>query len=583
METTHTDQIAGIVGRIDNEAADQHVLAGNAGDSQAVAQLFARRILEESGAQAPDQTALSFSSPAAVEPRGDSQALERISEIFQSLEKSERPVDGIPLTTAGDLPLDQLNRSSLSRSADSLVAQQTYNGNQDNYGNLKAFVSRIQSCGHRLTGGISGGTSFADPFAELLKISLPETNKLTASRAFDVEAIRRDFPVLNQKVHGKQLVWFDNAATTQKPQSVIDAINRFYTYDNSNIHRGAHTLAARATDAFEGAREKIRKYINAGSASEIIYVRGTTEGINLVAQSFGRKFIRQGDEILVSTLEHHANIVPWQMVAKENGAVLRAIPINDRGDILLDEYERLLGPRTRLVALAHANNSLGTVLPVEEMTRLAKRHGAVVLIDGAQSVAHLPVDVQQFGCDYFVFSGHKIFGPTGIGAVYGRKELLEIMPPWQGGGNMIKSVTFEETTYSDIPAKFEAGTPNVADAHGLGVALEYVKRIGRENIARHEHQLLEYATEQLGQLSFLRLIGSPQEKVAVLSFVHRDRPVEEVGKFLNQHGIAVRSGHHCAQPSLRRFALEATVRPSFSFYNTFEEIDRMVAALKQLR
>ena len=361
------------------------------------------------------------------------------------------------------------------------------------------------------------------------------------------------------------------------------AISRFYSHDNSNIHRGAHTLAARATDAFEGAREKIRKYINAGSTSEIIYVRGTTEGINLVAQSYGRKFIRQGDEILVSTLEHHANIVPWQMVAKENGAVLRAIPINERGEILLDEYEKLLGPRTRLVALTHANNSLGTVLPVEEMTRLAKRYGAAVLIDGAQSVAHLPVDVQKLGCDFFVFSGHKIFGPTGIGAVYGRKELLEIMPPWQGGGNMIKTVTFEETTYSGIPAKFEAGTPNVADAHGLGVALDYVEHIGRENIARHEHQLLEYATEQLEQLSFLKLIGSPREKVAVISFVHRSKPTEEVGKFLDQHGIAVRAGHHCAQPSLRHFGLEATVRPSFSFYNTFGEIDRLVAALKELR
>jgi len=583
METILTDQVAGVVGRIDNEAADQQLLAGNAGDSQAVAQLFARRILEESGAQVPDPAALSFNSSAAVEPRVDSQALERITEIFQSLGKTEYPADGNPVAAAGDLPLNHLKQSSLSRSADSLVAQQTYNGSQDNYGNLKAFVSRIQSCGQRLAGGNSGGVGYADPFAELLRISLPEDNNLSLSRIFDVETIRRDFPVLHQKVHGKQLVWFDNAATTQKPQSVIDAISRFYSHDNSNIHRGAHTLAARATDAFEGAREKIRKYINAGSTSEIIYVRGTTEGINLVAQSFGRKFIKQGDEILVSTLEHHANIVPWQMVAKENGAVLRAIPVNERGEILLDEYERLLGPRTRLVALAHANNSLGTVLPVEEMTRLAKRYGATVLIDGAQSVAHLPVDVQQLGCDFFVFSGHKIFGPTGIGAVYGRKELLEIMPPWQGGGNMIKSVTFDETTYSDIPAKFEAGTPNVADAHGLGVALEYVERIGRENIARYEHQLLEYATEQLQQLSFLRLIGSPREKVAVLSFVHRDRPTEEVGKFLDQNGIAVRAGHHCAQPSLRRFGLETTVRPSFSFYNTFEEIDRMVAALKQLR
>jgi len=583
METILTDRYAVTANQINNKRADQHLFSGNDGNFQTVAQVFARRILEESGTQVADPVVSPFDSTATTESHGDALALERIAEIFQSFDKTGSLIDGNSVDAAGDLPLDGLNRSSLSRSADSLVAQQTYNGSPGNYGNLKAFVSKIQSCGQRLAGGISGGAEYADPFAELFKISLPEDNKLSASRIFDVEAIRRDFPVLNQKVHGKQLVWFDNAATTQKPQSVIDAINRFYSYDNSNIHRGAHTLAARATDAFEGAREKIRSYINAGSASEIIYVRGTTEGINLVAQSYGRKFIRQGDEILVSTLEHHANIVPWQMVAKENGAVLRAIPVNDRGEILLDEYERLLGPRTRLVALTHANNSLGTVLPVEEMTRLAKRHGAVVLIDGAQSVAHLPVDVQQLGCDFFVFSGHKIFGPTGIGAVYGRKELLEIMPPWQGGGNMIKSVSFEETTYSDIPAKFEAGTPNVADAYGLGVALDYVERIGRDNIARHEHNLLEYATEQLGQLSFLRLIGSPREKVAVISFVHKAKSAEEVGKFLDQHGIAVRAGHHCAQPSLRRFGLEATVRPSFSFYNTFVEIDRLVAALKQLR
>jgi cysteine desulfurase/selenocysteine lyase len=378
-------------------------------------------------------------------------------------------------------------------------------------------------------------------------------------------------------------VWFDNAATTQKPRQVIEALSHFYAHDNSNIHRGAHTLAARATDAFEGARDKIRDYLHASSSEEIIFVRGTTEGVNLVAHAYGQRFLQPGDEILLSVLEHHANIVPWQIVAEERGAVIKVIPVDDSGDINLLEYQRLLGPRTRLVGLAHANNSLGTVLPIAEMTQLAKRYGAHVLIDGAQSVAHLPVDVQALGIDFFVFSGHKIFGPTGIGAVYGRRELLEELPPWQGGGNMIKDVTFEETIYSGVPARFEAGTPNVADAYGLGIALDYVKKVGLGNIAAYEHRLLEYATEKLQGLNGLRLIGSPREKVAVTSFVLKDKSVPEVGKYLDQHGIAVRAGHHCAQPSLRRFGLEATVRPSYSFYNTFEEIDRLVQALKLLR
>ena len=404
-----------------------------------------------------------------------------------------------------------------------------------------------------------------------------------AAGPFDVLSVRRDFPILQERVHGRPLAWFDNAATTQKPQAVIDALSRFYAHDNSNIHRGAHTLAARATDAFEGARNKIRDYLGAGSSDEIVFTRGTTEAINLVAYSYGRAFLRPGDEIVLSELEHHANIVPWQIVAKERGAVLRVIPVNDRGEVLLDEYTKLLGPRTRLVALAHANNSLGTILPIQEMTLLAKRYGAHVLIDGAQSVAHLPVNVQGIGCDFFVFSGHKIFGPTGIGALYGRREVLEAMPPWQGGGNMIRDVTFEATTYSGIPAKFEAGTPNIADAVGLGVALDYVQRIGLLNIAAYEHQLLAYATEELQRVNGLRLVGTAREKVALTSFVLRDKSVQEVGKLLDQQGIAVRAGHHCAQPSLRRFGLEATVRPSFAFYNTCEEIDRLVQVLKSIR
>ena len=327
---------------------------------------------------------------------------------------------------------------------------------------------------------------------------------------------------------------------------------------------------------------RCRPSCGTSSAKEILFVRGTTEGINLVAQTYGRKFLQPGDEIILTTLEHHANIVPWQMIAKEKGAVLRVVPITDRGEVMLEEYQSLLGPRTRLVALSQASNTLGTVLPVAEMTQMAKRYNARVLIDGAQSVSHMPVNVQQLGCDFFVFSGHKIFAPTGIGVVYAKEELLEIMPPWQGGGNMIRNVTFEETTYAEPPAKFEAGTPNIADAVGLGAALDYVSRLGLPNIARHEQELLRYATEQLVRIPGLRIIGTAPEKVGLVSFVLKDRKTEEVGRLLDQEGIAVRAGHHCAQPSLRRYGLESTVRPSFSLYNTREEIDRLVAAIHRI-
>ncbi|MCE9552980.1 MAG: cysteine desulfurase [Planctomycetes bacterium] len=402
------------------------------------------------------------------------------------------------------------------------------------------------------------------------------------ARPFDVPTIRRDFPVLHQEIHGKPLAWLDNAATTQKPQSVIDAISNFYSHDNSNIHRGAHTLAARATDAYEQARQKVQTFLGASSAKEIIFVRGTTEGINLISQTYGRKFLQPGDEIVMSVLEHHAHIVPWQMIAKEKGAVIRVIPVTDRGEIMLEQYEALLGPRTKVVALTHASNSLGTILPIEEMTKTAKRYGARVFIDGAQSVAHVPVNVQQLGVDSYVFSGHKIFGPTGIGAVFAREDLMEILPPWQGGGNMIRNVTFEETTYSDPPARFEAGTPSIGDAVGLGAALDYVNRLGLPNIAHYERELLHYATEKLLQIDGLRLIGTAAEKVGVLSFVLRERRTEDVGRLLDQEGIAVRAGHHCSQPSLRRFGLESTVRPSLSIYNTKEEIDRLYEAVKRI-
>jgi cysteine desulfurase/selenocysteine lyase len=451
----------------------------------------------------------------------------------------------------------------------------------DGANGLRQFVQRLRSSDFRSESIFCPGAPRRgiDPQPFAVPAPVPTS---TGARPLDVPAIRRDFPALNQLVHGKPLAWLDNAATTQKPQSVIDAISRFYAHDNSNIHRGAHTLAARATDAFEQARQKVQAFLGAGSAKEIIFVRGTTEGINLIAQTYGRKFLQPGDEIVLSTLEHHANIVPWQMIAQATGAVLRIIPVTDRGEIMLEEYQRLLGPRTKLVALAHASNSLGTLLPVAEMTQLAKRYNARVLIDGAQTVAHVPVNVQQLDCDFFVFSGHKIFGPTGIGVVYAKEELQQIMPPWQGGGNMIRDVTFEETTYSDPPAKFEAGTPNIADAVGLGAALDYVQRLGLTNIGKYEHELLHYATEQLSRIDGLRIIGTAREKVGVISFVLRERRTEEVGRLLDQEGIAVRAGHHCSQPSLRRFGVESTVRPSLSFYNTTDEIDRLADAVNRI-
>jgi cysteine desulfurase/selenocysteine lyase len=412
--------------------------------------------------------------------------------------------------------------------------------------------------------------------------AVPAVASTSGSRPQDVAAIREEFPALRQKIHGKPLAWLDNAATTQKPQSVIDAISRFYEHDYSNIHRGAHTLAARATDAYEKAREKVRTFLGASSVNEIVFVRGTTEGINLITQTYGRKFLQPGDEVVLSTLEHHAHIVPWQMIAKEKGAVLRIIPVNDRGEVMLEDYQKILGPRTKVVALTQASNSLGTILPVAEMTQMAKRYGARVSIDGAQSVAHMSVNLQQMGCDFFNFSGHKIFGPTGIGVTYIREELNDVLPPWQGGGNMIRNVTFEETSYAEAPAKFEAGTPSITDAVGLGAALDYVNRIGLPNIAAYEHELLQYATDGLSKIDGLRLIGTAREKVGVLSFVLPNRSTQDVGRLLDQEGIAVRAGHHCSQPSLRRFGVESTVRPSLSLYNTRGEIDRLVDAVKRI-
>jgi cysteine desulfurase / selenocysteine lyase len=404
-----------------------------------------------------------------------------------------------------------------------------------------------------------------------------------SSTAFDVQAIRRDFPILQERVHGKPLIWLDNAATTQKPQSVIDRLSHFYLHENSNIHRAAHELAARATDAYEAAREKVRRFINAPTVREIVFVRGATEGINLVSQSWGRQHLQKDDEIVITWLEHHANIVPWQMLCAEKGAKLRVVPVDNTGQVLLDEYQRLLSQKTRLVAFAQVSNALGTVTPVQAMIEMAHRYGAKVLLDGAQAVSHIPTDVQGFDCDFYVFSGHKMFAPTGIGVVYGKTEALENSPPWQGGGNMIQDVTFEKTTYQPPPGRFEAGTGNIADAVGLGAAIDYLDRIGMANISRYEHDLLLYATEQLQRVPGLRLIGTAKERAGVLSFILDGYRSEDVGAALNRQGIAVRAGHHCAQPILRRFGVESTVRPSLALYNTCEEIDALAAALWNLK
>jgi cysteine desulfurase / selenocysteine lyase len=398
---------------------------------------------------------------------------------------------------------------------------------------------------------------------------------------YDAELVRRDFPVLQQRVHGKRLVWLDNAATTQKPQCVIDEISRFYEHDNSNVHRGAHTLAARATDAYEGARARVAALLGAASTSEIVFVRGTTEAINLVAQSYGRRVVGPGDEIVLTTLEHHSNIVPWQLLAKEKGASLRPVRIDDRGDVMLDHYASLLGPRTRIVAISQVSNALGTIVPVSAMAGMAKAVGATVVVDGAQGVPHLPVDVQSLGADFYAFSGHKLYGPTGVGALWGREALLDAMPPWQGGGQMIKRVDFESSTWNDLPYKFEAGTGSIGPAVGLGRAIDYVRALGLSQIAAHEQALLAHGTAALAAIPGLRLIGTSLHKAGVLSFVLDGTHVEQVGRFLDQEGIAVRAGHHCAQPALRHFGLEATVRPSIGLYNTHDDIDLLAEGVRR--
>jgi cysteine desulfurase / selenocysteine lyase len=400
---------------------------------------------------------------------------------------------------------------------------------------------------------------------------------------FEVEKIRADFPVLKQAIHGKPLVYLDNAATAQKPFAVIDAIRKFHEVDCANIHRGVHELSQRSTAAYEETRGKARRFLNARARNELIFVRGTTEGINLVASSWGRKNIKAGDEIVISAMEHHSNIVPWQMLCEEKEARLRVIPMNDRAELILEEYERLLNPRTRMVAVAHVSNALGTVNPVKQIIEMAHRAGALALIDGAQAAPHIKLDVQALDADFYTLSGHKVFGPTGIGILYGKAKLLNAMPPYQGGGDMIKTVTFEKTTYNDLPYKFEAGTPNIAGGIGLGAAFDYVNRLGMDQIAAYEHELLAYGTEALSRIPGLRIIGTAREKAAVLSFVMEGLHPHDIGTVLDRQGIAVRTGHHCAQPVMDWFHVPATTRASLAFYNTTAEIDALAKGLAKVK
>ncbi|MBI3292795.1 MAG: cysteine desulfurase [Elusimicrobia bacterium] len=410
------------------------------------------------------------------------------------------------------------------------------------------------------------------------------TNLHTAPRVtFDVQKVRRDFPILKEKIRGRPLVYLDNAATTQKPQAVIDTLTRYYSEGNSNIPRGVHFLSERATRNYEEARTTVKTFLNAAASQEIVFVRGATEGINLVAQSYGRTHVQAGDEILISEMEHHSNIVPWQMLCEEKGATLRVIPITDEGEIQLEEYERLLTPKTKLVAVAHVSNALGTINPIREIIAAAHLRNIPVLIDGAQSAPHLPVDVQALDCDFYVFSGHKLYGPTGIGVLYGKTRWLEAMPPYQGGGDMIRSVTFEKTLYNTLPYKFEAGTPHIAGGIGLGVAIRYVQALGLEAIAAYEQALLSYATEAITSVPGVRLIGTAKDKASVISFVLTGVHAHDAGTVLDHDGIAIRAGHHCAQPVMKRFGVPATCRASLSFYNTKEESDALVAGLHKVR
>ena len=404
----------------------------------------------------------------------------------------------------------------------------------------------------------------------------------TVSAGLDPARIRRDFPILSRKVHGKPLAYLDNAATSQKPQQVIDAVSRYYSRTNANIQRGVHLLSVRATDAYEATRERVQKFLNAARAEEIVFVRSTTEAINLVAQTAGRSVLNPGDEVIVSQMEHHSNIVPWQMLCQEKGARLRVIPVSRRGELVLDEYEKLLNHRTRIVAVTHVSNVLGTINPVRKLVEMAHGHGALVLLDGAQAVPHVKVDVQELECDFYCFSGHKIYGPTGVGILYGKWNHLETMPPYQGGGEMIRSVSFEGTTYNEPPHKFEGGTPNIAGGVALATALDYLENLGLDRVAAYENELLEYATSRLSQVPGLRLIGTAPAKAAVLSFVLDEVHPHDMGTILDLEGVAIRTGHHCAQPLMDHYGLPATARASLAFYNTREEVDALCRGLEKV-
>ncbi len=406
---------------------------------------------------------------------------------------------------------------------------------------------------------------------------------MVGETTFPVEEVRRDFPILHQQVYGHQLVYLDNAATSLKPQAVIDAISHYYECGNANIHRGVHFLSEHATEEHEAARRTVQAFLNAADKREIIFVRSATEGINLVAQTHGRKHVGAGDEVLITAMEHHSNIVPWQMLCEEKDATLRVIPINDRGELLMDELPKLLGPRTKLLAVTHVSNALGTINPLRKIVEIAHSHGVPVVVDGAQAVPHLKVDVQELDCDFYVFSGHKVYGPTGIGVLYGKRALLEAMPPYQGGGDMIRSVTFEKTLYNDLPYKFEAGTPNIGGAIGLGAAIDYINHLGIDNIAVHEHDLLVYATEALSAIPDIRIIGTAAEKAAVISFIIEGIHPHDIGTILDREGIAIRTGHHCAQPVMQRFRIPATARASFALYNTRGEVDALVEGIQKVK
>jgi cysteine desulfurase/selenocysteine lyase len=408
------------------------------------------------------------------------------------------------------------------------------------------------------------------------------TTAQTPLAAYDPQKIRANFPILYQRVNGKPLVYLDNAATTQKPRVVIDAITRYYEADNANIHRGVHYLSQHATQKYEDARETVRRFLNATEVSEIVFVRGATEGINLVAQTLGHARLQAGDQVLITAMEHHSNIVPWQILCEEKGAILRVAPMNDAGELVLDEFARLLGTRTKIVAVPHVSNALGTVNPLRQMVELAHHHNAVVVVDGAQAVPHLAVDVRALDCDFYVFSGHKLYGPTGIGVLYGKSGLLNAIPPYQGGGDMILSVTFEKTTYNKIPYKFEAGTPDISGAIALGTAINYVTELGHDRIQTHERDLLRYATESVARIPGIRLIGTAKEKAGVLSFVMDGIHPHDIGTILDQEGIAIRTGHHCAQPVMERFGIPASARASFALYNTREEVDALVRGIEKV-